>query len=66
MRARSNDRQNSVGSQKPMIACSGWRGLASCPTSASVSGDSLTRYQPKPLAQQSDVNTVGGRPEGTR
>lgn len=25
-RTRSNDRQNAVGSQKPMIARSGWRG----------------------------------------
>lgn len=36
---RSNDRQNSVGNQKPMIACSGWRGLALRFTSASANGD---------------------------
>lgn len=62
---RSDDRQNSVGSQKPVTACSGQRSSPSSPTSASASDDHLTRSirqmcQPKPLGQPSDVNTVGG------
>lgn len=51
-------------SYKPIIARSEWSGLPSSPASASVSSDNLTRnvrqlHHPKPLAQQSDVNTVG-------
>lgn len=43
VRTQSSDRENSAGSYKPIIACSGWRGLASSPASASVGGDRLTR-----------------------
>lgn len=69
VRTQANDSQNSVGSQKISIACSGWKDLVSSP--ASVSGDSLTRevrqlYHPKPLAQQSEANTMGRGLEGTR
>lgn len=63
--------QNSGGRQKTITAGSGWKDLVSSPASASVSGDSLTRnvrqlYHPKPLAQQSEANTVGRGLEGTR